>query len=170
MRIGLISDTHIPVDARELPHYLESAFHGVDLILHAGDVYAPGVLEELGAMAPLLAAKGDDDYGDVLRDERMKEEHILTYEGITLWLFHEYKKEFWIDKGRFCGGSGRRFEKDPDIIIYGHTHKADLRNHGSILTITPGSATFPNYVSEPGTVGLLTLKSGRAEAQIIQLQ
>ncbi len=170
MRIGLISDTHIPVDAKALPEQLSKAFHDVDLILHAGDVYAPSVLEELGTIAPLLAAKGDDDYDDVLSDERMKREHILTVEGITIWLFHEYRKESWINDGKLYKKSGRRFEKNPDVIVYGHTHKPALLNYGSILAVTPGSATFPNYICEPGTVGLLTVKSGKAEAQIIPLQ
>ena len=169
MRIGLISDTHIPIDAEKLPEQLPRAFHNVDLILHAGDVYAPSVLAELGTIAPLLAARGDDDHGDVLCSECMKTEHILTIEDITIWLFHEYRKEAWMANGTWHKKSGEKFEKDPDVIVYGHTHRPALLNHGPVLTVTPGSATFPNYIRKPGTVGLLTVKSGRVEAQIIPL-
>jgi len=169
MRIGLISDTHIPVDAKKLPEQLPMAFHNVDLILHAGDVYAASVLAELGTIAPLLAARGDDDNGDVLRDERMKREHILTVEDITIWLFHEYREESLVANGTWYKKSGERFRKSPDVIVYGHTHKPALLNHGSVLTVTPGSATFPDYIRRAGTVGLLTVKSGRAEAQIVPL-
>ena len=169
MRIGLISDTHIPLDAEKLPEQLPRAFHNVDLILHAGDVYAPSVLEELETIAPLLAARGDDDHGEVLRDERMKREHILTVEEITIWLFHEYRKESLVANGDWYKLSGEKFQKNPDVIVYGHTHKAALLNYGSVLTVTPGSATFPHYIPKPGTVGLLTIKSGKVEARIIPL-
>lgn len=169
MLIGLISDTHMPVDAKELPRKLEQAFRDVDLILHAGDVYAASVLSELGTIAPLLVSKGDDDYGQVLEDERMKEEHILTFEGITIRLVHEFIIESCMNNDGPTQGSENTSGTPPDIIIYGHTHKPALNHRGSFLTVTPGSATFPNYVCTPGTVGLLTIKSGKAQAQIIQL-
>jgi len=169
MLIGLISDTHIPVDAKELPGKVKQVFRDVDLILHAGDVYAPSVLDELSAIAPLLVARGDDDYHTVLLDKRMKKEHILTFEDVTIWLFHEFRVESWQSYGQLNDITWDRTEKHPDVIVYGHTHKAALEYCGSVLTFTPGSATFPNYVCEPGTVGLLKVKSGRAEAQLIQL-
>lgn len=169
MRIGLISDTHIPVDAEALPRQVASVFRDVDLILHAGDIYDLSVLEDLQRIAPLLVARGDDDYGDVLLDERVNREHVFTVEGITIWLFHEYRKEEWPANGTVYEKSGRRFEKTPDVVVYGHTHKAALLHNGSFLAVTPGSATFPSYVREPGTVALLTVELGRAEAQIIPL-
>ena len=61
MRIGLISDTHVPDHRRELPCQLKRLFDGTDLILHAGDIYTTWVLDELENMAPVLAAKGDDE-------------------------------------------------------------------------------------------------------------
>lgn len=169
MHIGLISDTHIPFDAEKLPEQLARVFHDVDLILHAGDVYAPSVLAELEAIAPLLVARGDDDNGDVFADERMKREHIFTVEGVTIWLFHEYRKMSLVANGTWYKLSGEKFQKKPDVIVYGHTHRPALLTSGPVLTVTPGSATFPNYISETGTAGLLTVESGRAEAQIIQL-
>ena len=61
MRIGLISDTHIPHDAKAIPPQVKEVFRGVDLILHAGDIYLSSVLDELEEIAPVLAARGDDD-------------------------------------------------------------------------------------------------------------
>jgi putative phosphoesterase len=62
MRIGLLSDTHIPDVAEKLPDELMEVFQGVDLILHAGDLYTPSVLDDLERIAPVLAALGDDDH------------------------------------------------------------------------------------------------------------
>ncbi len=89
MRVGLLSDTHIPKAEKELPPELMEASRGVDLILHAGDIYITSVLDDLERIAPVLAARGDDDHGDTLTDQRVKEKHILELEGKTLWLIHE---------------------------------------------------------------------------------
>jgi putative phosphoesterase len=53
--IGLLSDTHVP---HRMPALFER-LHGVDLILHAGDLDAPAVLDELGRVAPVQAVRGN---------------------------------------------------------------------------------------------------------------
>jgi putative phosphoesterase len=169
MLIGLISDTHIPDHVKELPQQLKEVFHGVDLILHAGDIYITPVLDELESIAPVLAAEGDDDEGEVLRDNRLKKEHVLAVEGVTIWLCHQY--EIWSLDGlvKYEVNHWRRPEKYPDVVIFGHTHKAVLEKGSGVLRVSPGSATFPNYKCELGTVALLTVNSGNTEAKIIQL-
>jgi len=157
MRIGLISDTHIPDHAKELPEQLKDVFHGVDLILHGGDVYDVSVLDELEGIAPILVAEGDDD-SEVLSDRRVKEKHILTVEGVTIWLMH-IRPQTW-----------DRNEKRPDVVVFGHTHNNTVENKGGVLLVNPGSPTFPHYKSELGTVALLTVSSGKADVQIVQLQ
>ena len=61
MRIGLLADTHIPRDVKMLPPHVKVALDGVDLILHAGDIYLLTVLDELEAIAPVIAARGNGD-------------------------------------------------------------------------------------------------------------
>ncbi len=63
----------------------------------------------------------------------------------------------------------RRPEKHPDVIVFGHIHKATLKKNRNALQVCPGSATFPNYKCELGTVALLTVNSSKTEAKIIQL-
>lgn len=188
MRIGLLSDTHIPDHAKELPAQLKETFRDVDLILHAGDIYTIAVLDELECLAPVLAAEGDDDYEPV-GDRRVKEKQILTIEGVTIWLTHEkplvYASRFrekqilttegiWLMDERPWSSpddskEDPQDEATPDILIFGHTHKASLENIGSVLLVNPGSATFPYYKRELGTVALLTVNSGKAEISIVQL-
>ncbi|MFC1940533.1 metallophosphoesterase family protein [Chloroflexota bacterium] len=169
MLIGLLSDTHIRVpgyraglsqlSANEFPVQIKEAFRGVDLILHAGDIYTLPILDELGGIAPVLASEGDDDPFEIMNDTRVKWKHTLSVEGVTIWLAHQWEMWSWDDQKEL-----------PDVVVFGHTHKAALENHGSILWVNPGSPTFPSYKREPGTVGLLTVNSGKAEARLIQLQ
>ena len=61
MLIGLISDTHIPDRAKEIPQKVFDAFKDVDLILHAGDLTSLKVIDELEKIAPVIAIQGNMD-------------------------------------------------------------------------------------------------------------
>lgn len=166
-RIGLISDTHIPDHVKELPAQLKDVFGNVDLILHAGDVFVPSVLDELERLAPVLASEGDDDAWTphnsgiwTLHDQRVKDRHVLNIDGVTIWLVHE-TCFFWPPRSRY--------ERTPEVIVFGHTHRASLERNGDMLLVNPGSPTFPGYKQELGTVALLTINAGKADASIVQL-
>ena len=170
MLIGLISDTHIPDHVKTLPPQLKDVFRGVDMILHAGDIYLPQVLDELELIAPILAAEGDDDPFSTKNDPRVKWNQVINVDGITIRLMHD---RLWASvpfpKGAEKTADSER-KNTPDVIVFGHTHAPVLEKKDSLLLVSPGSATFPNYKNELGTVGLLEINSGKAEAQIIQLQ
>ncbi|MFH1736698.1 MAG: metallophosphoesterase family protein, partial [Actinomycetota bacterium] len=61
MRIGVISDTHIPSVAGRLPERVFAEFRGVDMILHAGDIVTPSVLEALAKLSRIVAVCGNMD-------------------------------------------------------------------------------------------------------------
>ena len=168
MRIGLLSDTHIPEAATELPPEVMEAFQGVDLILHAGDIYSVSVLDDLEKIAPVLAARGDDDYGAAVTDKRVKEKHVLKIEGRTLWLIHGRPLALYISAA-WWRNRGPAEEELPDIVVFGHEHRTVLEQTYDILFVSPGSPTFLNYRRGLGTIGILDLDSGKPDARIIQL-
>ncbi len=190
MLIGLISDTHIPDPTktfmpdytRRFPPQIKEIFRGVDLILHAGDIYDISVLDELERIAPVLAAAGDDDPPDTTSDKRVKEEHILRIDGLTIWLTHQLDGPYtlvkellpiWLEDKRWLGEDRWLVNNKytpPDIIVFGHTHYAWQHHNENILIVNPGSPTFPGIRYAPGSVALLTLESGTAKAKSIQLQ
>ena len=170
MRIGLITDTHIPIDAKALPPQVFQAFSGVDLILHAGDIYIASVLDELESIAPVLAAEGDDDFGDIRKDGRVKHKHVLKLEGQTLWLIHEGPYPHMFASWQTRNPAAQDGHDTPDIIIFGHHHSVTLRRESGVLLVNPGSPTFLHYRRGLGTVGILDIDSGEAEAHIIQLE
>ena len=175
MRIGIISDTHIPKVTARLPEAILAAFRGVDLILHAGDIFESSVLDDLERIAPVLAARGDDDNGPIATDRRVKAKHILQLAGKNLWLVHDkpyaprspkWMPDWWRDRL----DPEQNEHGKPDIIIFGHEHRAFKQLIHGVLFFSSGSATFPNYVAEPGTVGILEIGPDIAEAQILQLK
>ena len=159
MRIGLLSDTHIPESADALPVEVLDAFRGVDLILHAGDIYILDVLNDLEHIAPVLAASGDDDYGATMADRRVKSTHVLELEGKKLWLGHQ-RHHLRMES----------LHEHADIIVFGHEHRTVKEQIGGTLYLNPGSPTYLNYQRGLGTVCILTIESGKAKVDIFQLQ
>ncbi len=161
MRIGLITDTHIPEAAKELPPQVADVFHDVELILHAGDIYDLSVLDELERIAPVLAVLGDDDHYRLAEDKRVQKEQMLELAGHHVWLMHEGP---W-----FKRASPRRPDHTPDVIVHGHSHDARIRNLDGVLTVGSGSATFLHYKSGPGSVAILELGPDGPQASIVML-
>jgi putative phosphoesterase len=165
MRIGIISDTHIPLNAKELPAQVAKAFANVELILHAGDIYLPSVLDELEVLAQVLVAIGDGDERHGMRigtDPRVRKTHVVNMENVHIGLVHNLRlPETSIEKTFGC---------PVDIAVCGHTHLPSIETHQGVLVVNPGSATLPNHqLNMLGTVGLLDVTQGKAEVRIVQL-
>ncbi len=151
-----------------MPPHVKEAFKGVDMILHAGDIYLPEILDELETIAPVMAAigNGDKEYPD---DHRFSENHVLEIGGLRLGLTHAVpypgSPQYSIEKVM-----ARNFGKPVDVIVFGDTHVAVVERHNGILMVNPGSPTIPNGLFNLGTVAFLEIAGGRAEARIIELK
>lgn len=172
VRIGLISDTHIPWEVNKVPTEVFDIFKGVDMILHAGDIYAHFVLDDLEKIAPVYAALGDDDYPG--EDKRVQERHIINVGGKTIYLIHEGPYQLLSITGQLPLWWRNKISEDnyvnPDIIVAGHEHRVVLEKVEGILYVNPGSPTLLEYKRGPGTVGILTLNSGGPRVDIISLK
>jgi putative phosphoesterase len=180
MLIGLLSDTHLAFPSQPLPTQVLEAFQGVDLILHMGDVWIPSVLDTLESVAPVMAARGDDDmdedFGD---DSRMKKMQILAVEGITVWATHIKPRYGLIVPQEQSNSYNSIFSRQPvdsdppdppDVVVFGHTHFAEIEEYKGVLLINPGSPTMPSYIPKLGSVGFLTIKDGKVEARLMDLE
>ena len=176
LRIGLISDTHIPEARKTLWPQIYDAFADVDMIFHAGDIHELYVLDELEKMAPVYAARGNGEDGSGGRpvqpeDPRVKYAWTLLLEGLWVGLTHyvpvperppNFTLERWIE--RFFP------ERTPDVIVFGDTHRECIEEVNGILCVNPGSPTYPhNYDTQFGTIGFLELADNGAAASVWQL-
>ena len=177
MRIGLISDTHIPEACEHLPAHVFDVFSGVDLVMHAGDVYVNRVLDELAQIAPVIAALGNGDEGlDGHRfkldpDARVKTAHLLEIEGLRVGLAHALPTPDETSEQVFAKAMELHFGGRVDVLVIGHSHLEGVVRFGATLVVNPGSATLPhNLVDVPGTVGILEIApGGRVSAEIVKL-
>jgi hypothetical protein len=175
VKIGLVSDTHIPEAGKELPPQVYRTFQGMDLILHAGDMHITDVLDWLEGIAPVLAAKGNGD-GSSGRppfpdnDPRVKYAQTLDLEGLRVGLIHWFPLPEEMHETFARDFMERHFGGSLDIVVCGDTHVARVDDHDGVLMINPGSPTLPNnLMPQLGTVAILTIEAGVPSAELIRL-
>lgn len=159
MKIGVISDTHIPYNAKEISENISKLFSDVDLILHAGDLVDTAIIEDLELIAKVEAVKGNMDNEDNPYPIKI----ILKIEELKLGLIHGYGPSSGLrDRIR------KDFGEEIDIIVYGHSHKPYNKIENGILFFNPGTPTdklFAPYNS----VGILEINRKEARGKIIKL-
>ena len=161
LRVLVVSDTHIPDFAKELPAALAEEAKRSDLILHAGDVTSATVLEELARYAPVHAAIGNNDGPDISRWGGRLEVR-LELDGIQIAMLHDSGPS----KGR--EGRMRRRFPDADVVVFGHSHiPIDVEVGGQRL-FNPGSPTWKRRQPQP-TYGVLEIRDGRVRSRIVSL-
>lgn len=125
MRIGVISDTHGFLDPR-----IEKLFNGVEHILHGGDIGTTAVISALEGIAPVTAVLGNTD-----SDISFRETEVVTLAGRKFVVHHI------VDVTALPEGIRQRIEREePDVVVFGHTHKPYSATKGKTLFLNPGYA------------------------------
>lgn len=152
-KIGLISDTHSHVDPRALV-----AFQGAELIVHAGDVGLAAVLLQLEQVAPVTAVLGNCD-AFIGRNET----EVFEFAGLKFLVQHI------VPLDRPDAPIHRRIEREqPDVVIFGHTHRWCEQRLGKTLYVNPGYAGAPKMGADR-SVGVLEIEKGLIRAKRILL-
>ncbi|MDY6930590.1 MAG: metallophosphoesterase family protein [Halobacteriota archaeon] len=133
MRIGVVSDTHIPVRAKKLPDELTSGLKDVDLILHAGDFEESSALKALRDICDVKAVHGNMD--SLALKEQLPEKLVLEVEGYKIGLTHGFGSPTGLEERL-----RERFDKI-DVLVYGHTHRPMNEFVDGTLFFNPGSPT-----------------------------
>jgi uncharacterized protein len=145
---GLISDTH-----GLLRDEAVDALAGSDLIIHAGDVGRPEILDRLREIAPVVAVRGNVDHGAWA--EALPETARANAGGVRVYVLHDLKQ--------LGGASGF------DVAISGHSHKAREEWREGVLYVNPGSAG-PRRFRLPITVAKLDLRVRPWKMELVELK
>ena len=149
LRIGLISDTHGLLRPEAL-----SFLRGSDHILHAGDICGETILEQLAAIAPVTAVRGNNDHGPWA--ERLRPSETLCFEQVYVHMLHDLA-----DLDLDPEGAGIQ------AVICGHSHKPKVERKGTVLHVNPGSAG-PRRFKLPISAGELLVDGASVSARIIE--
>ena len=152
-RVAVIADTHLPRGSRRLPDECLRRLAAADAILHAGDLVAASVLEELrGFGVPVHAVHGNADEPALRRT--LPKELVVELGGARLGMTHI--------PGPRVGREARLVTRFPgcDAVVYGHTHVAQTELVGGVWILNPGSPTEKRR--SPGR-SMLVLEIARGE-------
>lgn len=152
VRIGLITDTHIPDRCFEIPQQLEQIFAAVDFILHAGDVGELWVLDRLSRIAPVIAVHGNDDSQDSQRELPLQQ--LISAKGQRILLWHNHypdrideltsrtddlrpklRRIAW--RAKRCGAT---------TAVFGHWHIPLVHEEDGVTLINPGTIELGNAI------------------------
>jgi putative phosphoesterase len=163
MRIGVISDTHIPDRAKKIPPQILEDFKNVDLVLHAGDLVDSGALKELKTVCrDVRAVRGNMDHPEA--KDALPEKLVMEIEKHRVGLAHGYGAP-----PKLIELVTKIFEKDKvDIIVFGHSHYPINEVRNGILYFNPGSPTDKIF-SPYNSYGIIEIKGVKAEGKIIKL-
>jgi putative phosphoesterase len=150
LRIGVISDTHGLLRPRAI-----SALQGVSLIIHAGDIGSPEILEELSRIAPVWAVRGNTDRGEWARKLPLTE---LVNAGVAqLYVLHDLHT---LDLDPAAAGFA--------AVIFGHSHRPHLERKNGVLYLNPGSAG-PQRFTLPVTLAYLKVDGTSLNVEFVPL-
>jgi uncharacterized protein len=148
--IGVISDTHGLLRPQAV-----AALQGSMLIIHAGDVGSPDILDALRRIAPVVAVRGNVDTGPWA--ERLPDTEVVQLDDSSVYVLHILDE----------------LDRDPPTagfraVISGHTHRPKLERKDGVLYFNPGSAG-PRRFDLPVSVGRLVLAESKVKGEIIYL-
>jgi len=148
--VGVISDTHGVL----VPGAVK-ALHGVDLIVHAGDIGNTGVMDELKSIAPVVAVRGNMDMSEDLRE--LPETEAIQVGDALLYIIHDINKlDIAPSKADF------------DAVIFGHLHYPSVAKHSGVLFLNPGSAAQPRR-NFSASLAFLHIRGSSLKTQIIDI-
>jgi len=151
VKLGVLSDTHGLLRPEVLP-----ALEGVDAILHAGDVGDAGILDQLRAIAPVYAIRGNVDTKGPTASLRPQE--AIELGGHFIYMLHSVDQ---LDIHPKASGI--------TAVVYGHSHKPLIEYKHGVLFLNPGSCG-PRRFSLPVSVAYMYLEPNRpARAEIVHL-
>src|SRR5262249_12300380 len=128
---------------------------GVGLILHAGDIGTPEVLDGLRTLAPVVAVRGNNDKGEWAT--RIREFEVIRVGSVSIHMLHDLK-ELKLSPAA----------KKMDVVVSGHSHRPAIDRREGVLFLNPGSAG-PRRFKLPIGIARLIIHGSAVRAELIEL-
>ena len=160
MKVVVVADSHAPRRWKSVPTALAAELTDADLILHAGDVCVPGVLDDLAAYAPVRAVMGNND-GEDVRAWGAPDDLELDLAGVRVAMIHIAGPK---------DGRGRRMRRRfpaADLVVFGHSHMPLDEVQDGVHLLNPGSVADPRREPSP-SFAVLMLDEGRWDTRIVR--
>jgi putative phosphoesterase len=149
--VGVLSDTH-----GHLYPQVRRLLHGVDYIIHAGDVGSPQVLTGLRVMAPVTAVRGNCDIEPWASS--LPPEAEVELGGVRILVGHmagRLRETLAREQGKAdVRGAGDSGPSSFRVVVSGHTHRVESEERDGVLHLNPGSAG-PERFGHPRTMARL---------------
>jgi putative phosphoesterase len=162
MRVGVVSDTHLPRFGPRLPDALSDGLRAerVGLIVHLGDFTGVDVPALFEAVAPLEAVSGNND-PPALR-ARFGQRKVIRVAGARLGLIHgDGRRGTTVTRSQDAFADG-----EVDVVCFGHSHRPLCERRGSAWLLNPGSPTDKR--SEPRySYAIIDIERGRARPRLV---
>ncbi len=137
-RVVLVGDTHRPGFGRDLPAPLVAGLADADLIVHAGDLSEPFVLDLLARHEPVQAVAVNNDYAEL--QESLGWRRIVEVESVRIGLTHGHHGggRTTLERARLAFA---RDDPPVDVICFGHSHQPMVEPIAGQWLLNPGSPT-----------------------------
>ncbi len=150
-KIGIISDTHGLIRQRVV-----KSFKDVDLIVHAGDVGKPEVLEALQDITRVYPVRGNVDGGKLA--DKLPFTEVVKVGQVHLYVLHDVNA---LDLDPVAAGF--------NAVISGHSHVPKIEERNGVLFLNPGSAG-PKRLRYPVSIAFLYVNGVSIDAEIVELK
>lgn len=161
LRILVISDTHFPTAAKELPEAVKKELKRASLCIHAGDFTNIETAEEISKYTKLLAVSGNMDCEKI--QEKYPPKKTVTLGGIKIGVIHRVNSEDIEEELR------KNLGDSPDIYIFGHTHSIYNKKENGKIYFNPGTPT-DKLLTDFNSFGLIEIKNGKISPKIVKLK
>ena len=150
LKIGILSDTHLTRPTEDFVRMAEACLSGTDMILHAGDLTDPSILEVFSGRR-VHAVHGN--MCGMIGHQLLPAHEEIRVGGFRIGLIHRV--------GNSYNFEDRLVEVFPeaDCIVYGHTHRPVCHQLGGVLYINPGSFTGAGAHGTPGSYAILEVSN-----------